>query len=124
MTRCLGIGMKDRRHNLPPSREVRLADGALHGDLEQIAFDIYTGDAGSLANAMVKLELTVELKRSHAVEGFKRLLRRKLETDGYIVVSDLDRVAEEWHEAEVIGEADNVLYLDDFRPEDLAPGAA
>jgi len=116
--------MPKNKHDIPPSREVRLEDGVLHGDIERIAFDIYTGDAGSLANAMAELELVVELKRSKAVEGFKTLLRRKLTEDGYIVVDDLDRVAQQWHEREVNGEADNVFHLEDYRTGELPPEAA
>jgi hypothetical protein len=117
--------MKDKRHNLPPSREVRLTDGITQGEVEQIAWSIYTGDAGTLGRSIERLELVVELKRSKAVEGFKKLLRRKLEADGYIVVSDLDHIAEVWHERELTdGDADNIVYLEDFRPEDLTPDAA
>lgn len=124
MMKCLGIGMKDKRPKLPPSREVRLADDVTHGDVERIAWSIYTGDAGTLGRSIERLELVVELKRSKAVEGFKNLLRRKLEADGYLVVSDLDHIAEFWHESELNGDADNLVYLNDFRPEDLSPDAA
>jgi hypothetical protein len=101
-----------------------LEDGVFHGETEQIAFDIYTGDAGTLASSMVKLELVVELQRSKAVEGFKNLLRRKLAEDGYIVVSDIDRVAEDWHRREAMGEADNLVYLDELPGGELPPEAA
>lgn len=94
------MASKNKNH-LPPSREVRLEDDVTHGDAEQIAWSIYTGDAGTLGRSIERLELVIELKRSKAVEGFKHLLRRKLEQDGYLVVSDLDHIAEEWHEGEL-----------------------
>lgn len=114
------------KNTVPPSREVRLEDGVLFGDVERIAFSIYTGDAGTLANSMVELELIVELQRSKAIEAFKTLLRRKLAEDGYIVPADLDRVGEQWHEADVMGEADNLVHLDDYRERwpDFPPEAA
>lgn len=87
----------------PPSREVRLQDGVLIGPTESLAFDIYTGDAGSLANSMVKLELVVELQRSKAVEGFAWLLRRKLSESGYLVVSDIGDTVNEWHMDQILG---------------------
>jgi hypothetical protein len=112
------------KKHLPPSREVRLADGTLHGDAERIAWSIYTGDAGTLGRSIERLDLVIELQRSKAVEAFKHLLRQKLVADGYIVVDDLDRIANAWHAAETEGAPDNLYYLDEFRPEDLTPPAA
>ena len=95
--------MSRKRLSTPPSREVRLEDQLLHGEAEQIAFDIYTGDAGTLANSMVRLELVMERDRSRSIEAFAFLLKKKLAADGYIVIADIENAAAQWHEEEVLG---------------------
>lgn len=94
---------------LPPSREVRLAEGVLIGHEERIAFDIYTGDAGTLASSMVKLELVIELREARAIQAFAALIRRKLTEDGYIVVSDIDECQAKYHEERLLGPSNPVV---------------
>lgn len=88
---------------IPPSREVRWADGVAEGDAERVAFQIYAGDAGSLACSVVELELVMEKDRSRSIEAFAHLLKQKLLKDGYIVISDIDDAERQWHEEEVLG---------------------
>lgn len=86
---------------VPPSREVRLQDGVTHGDAERIAFQIYSGSAGDLAHSIVELELTMEFRKSRAVQAFADLVRAKLLEDGYIVLDDITKIERAWHESEV-----------------------
>lgn len=89
--------------DVPESREVRLANGIIEGEVESIAFDIYSGDASSLARQMVRLELIMERDRSRCVEAFASLLKRKLNDSGYIVASDIETAERAWHEGEILG---------------------
>lgn len=96
-------GMGDVKPMIPPSREVRWKDGVLVGPFEQAAFEIYKGDAGTLASWIVKLELIAEHQRSQAVESYKDMLRQRASVIGGVLVSaDLDEVSKLWHESEVL----------------------
>lgn len=88
---------------VPPSREVRLRNGIIEGEVERIAFDIYSGDASSLARQMVRLELVMERDRSRSIGAFAEMLKLKLKQDGYIVVSDIEIAERAWHEGEMDG---------------------
>jgi len=88
---------------VPPSREVRIKEGAPVGDLERIAFGIYTGDAGELGASLVKLELVMESRESKALDALSVILKQKLVKDGYIVISDVDEGVRQWHEDDILG---------------------
>jgi hypothetical protein len=88
-----------KRQSTPLSREVRLSQGTLHGDYENIAYDIYSGDSDSLLKGIVRLELTDELRRSKAIEQFKIMLLGQMATRGGLLgFEDLNQVTAEWHE--------------------------
>lgn len=94
--------METQPTKLPPSREVRMQDGVLVGEAETIAYGIYNGDTGSLADSIVALELTIQHKRSKAVEGFVSILRQQL-LHGYISTDGLEATLNAWHAGELFG---------------------
>lgn len=82
----------------PQSRELRLAQGVLHGDYESVAYDIYSGNAKSLLQGIVKLELLDELHQSKAVERLKIMLVGKMAVSGGVIgIDELNHAMEEWH---------------------------
>lgn len=92
------------KNELPPSREVRIRENSPITDVEQVAFSIYTGDAGNLAANMIRLELLMESKQAKALDALAVILKQKLIKDGYIVISDIDEGVKHWHEDDVLGE--------------------
>jgi len=79
-----------------------MTDKPINGQAERVAFDIYSGDASDLSRQVVRLELVMGHDRSRAVDAFAALLRNKLLVEGYLVISDIDNAAEDWHEEDVL----------------------
>lgn len=91
---------KKKTPELPPSREVRLQDGVTEGYAEEVALSIYSGSTTELMDGIASIELTIEGKRANAARTIAKLLRDKLLVDGYIVVSDIDNLLEDFLEQE------------------------
>lgn len=87
---------------IPQSREVRLEDGVLEGELENLAFDIRTGDDRSFAKSIDALKAIDELRRSRCVDSFRDMIMHEM-TQVTLVPADIIRLAEEWHEDDVLG---------------------
>jgi hypothetical protein len=88
---------------------------------DRIAFRIYQGDAGELAQGINEMNVLVEFNRATAVHAFAELLRRKLMGDGYVVISDIDDAENGFFEDEVLDYGDNVRM---FPPPPIESGDA
>lgn len=91
------------KRELPPSRELRLEDGAAQGFAEHVALSIYSGGTTELLQGIVGIELTIESQRANAARSIALLLKRQLTVEGYLVVSDIDECLETFLEEELMG---------------------
>lgn len=85
----------------PPSREVRMSSGVTQGFAEMVGLSIYQGSSNELIHGITAIELTIEAQRAKSARGLAVALRKKLAEDGYIVISDIDDVLENFLELEL-----------------------
>jgi len=104
---------------LPPSREVRLQDGVLHGELEAIAFCLHTGDTGSLARSIDALELIDEKRRTQAVENAVEMILGQLTLTGHLSAMDIRKQQQEWYQRDILGIGNVVQFPVREEPEDI-----
>ncbi len=86
--------------DVPPSQEVRLADGVADGFAETVAMKIHYGSTRDLKEGAVAIEFTLEERRANAARTVARLVTEKLILEGYIVASDVTHILENFLEAE------------------------
>lgn len=69
---------------------------------ERIAWRIHTASTSDFPTHLGELELYVDYERSMAAHGLAVLLRDKLMSDGYIIISDIDDAVNEFCEADLV----------------------